>query len=1317
MTGLNRWEQVVIDCDETFSPVVKPATIRVILSIVVSKKWLIHQLDVKNAFLHSNLAETAPRAGYQQFGQFVSTIGFSHSLSDNSLFIHRCGINIAYILLYVYDIILATSSDTLWDTIIGNQQSEFSMTNLGQLNYFLGISAMRHDHGVLFLHQKKYAEEIIFHAKMTNYKPALTPVDTKSKLGVESSDKVVDPTLYRSLDGALQYLTFITRQNFVCVSKPRKRPYRIDNWCLSLPEVRHMVSSVWDTPYFGSSMYVLSRKLAAVRRAIMQWVIHHRISNGINWSSIEADLDSTAAQIVDEHSANSFLQLRSTRLQLLHDQRQYWVQRSKIKSEVLDGFPTRFLFSRVKQRATKHRILALRTVDGVSLDTPADITSEITSYFQVLLCRQHTSTSDIQSDLVHHFLSDLDLPSLGPVECSLLQAPFLEHDVLRAIQGMDASKSPGPDGITPKFFQTFWPQIGDLVTSAILRFLNSGVMLKEWNNTSIVLIPKIEKPELVSQFRPISLCNVIYRLASKCMANRLKLVIPSLISDSQQAFVPGNLMSDGCVMAHEIMHYLNKTKHGTNCYSVLKLDMHKAFDRVSWQFLMSILERFGFPITWRNLIWECISTVTYSILVNGEPSPPFYPSCGLRQGDPLSPYLFIMCMEILSCQLRKAESQKQLLGLKISRYAPPLSHLFYADDAFICCKATPGSFEALRDIFRLFEAVSGQMINLDKSFIKFSPNSPDDFKTHMTAILRMKESSSFGTYLGVPVDLPKRKTTAFHEIIDKVNTRISSWSSLHLSQASKFVIINSILFGSLMHILAAVPLPLSTSRKLDSLIAAFWWNKNTAHRSIHWLSQQHLHSPKETGGLGIKSVTTLGQSSLMKNFWRIHHKPMGLLARYLGPKYRKDLPVPGLKSKVSQPSFVWHGICRTVASCTDAIAWKVGNGKSFNLFSSPWVQGETPVLRQEQRQEQPHIAPNISSLVQDNGSWNPHIIFRLFNFSTAKNILAMEPPVLDSDDFLYWKYTEDGSFTIRSGYKYLLSQRPSPPPLLSSFPWKLVWRFPFSSKFPLLVWRLAHGILPTRTVLAHRGFNLDRLCPLCQCVPETPEHLFRSCDITQHIWRSSTLGICSLANPTVSFIQWLADHISYLHRVSKTEFNSLLYFFCILRSIWLTRNSIVFENSPVHPARFLQLAETLHSFHSRLPSLRHEDHQLRLPSVLEGTNCSLPAPSISYYLCICRIYIHNGYMITVSTSASDNCDRFYVRAPSTLAAYSQALLQLMQRLHLESSSFITFWVTSRKLSSVLAPQQPVPIDARNSLLGIRLLLRLHRSWSVSLATG
>ncbi|XP_074300196.1 uncharacterized protein LOC141631422 [Silene latifolia] len=127
------------------------------------------------------------------------------------------------------------------------------------------------------------------------------------------------------------------------------------------------------------------------------------------------------------------------------------------------------------------------------------------------------------------------------------------------------------------------------------------------------------------------------------------------------------------------------------------------------------------------------------------------------------------------------------------------------------------------------------------------------------------------------------------------------------------------------------------------------------------------------------------------------------------------------------------------------------------------------------------------------------------------------------------------------------------------------------------------------TILAHRGARLDTSCPLCRSELETPEHLFRSCEVIQHIWRSLSLGIQSMANPTVSFIRWLADHISYLHRSSSTGFSYLLYFFCILRSIWLTRNSIVFEDNKLEPERILHLAEALHLSHSRLPSLRLDD--------------------------------------------------------------------------------------------------------------------------------
>ncbi|GKD59409.1 ribonuclease H-like domain-containing protein [Tanacetum coccineum] len=231
-----RSQQQGIDCDETFSPVVKPATIRTVLSLAVTRDWPIHQLDVKNAFLHGQLSETvymhqppgfvdsahpdyvchlqrslyglkqAPRAWFQRFASFITRVGFQHSKTDTSLFVYHRGSDVAYLLLYVDDIILTASSTALLQRIITLLHSEFAMTDLGSLNYFLGISAQRSKSG-LFLCQSKFAEEILERAHMQHCNPCKTPVDTESKLGSDG-DPVSDPTLYRSLAGALQYLTF-----------------------------------------------------------------------------------------------------------------------------------------------------------------------------------------------------------------------------------------------------------------------------------------------------------------------------------------------------------------------------------------------------------------------------------------------------------------------------------------------------------------------------------------------------------------------------------------------------------------------------------------------------------------------------------------------------------------------------------------------------------------------------------------------------------------------------------------------------------------------------------------------------------------------------------------------------------------------------------------------------------------------------------------------------------------------------------------------------------------------------------------------------
>ncbi|GKE34813.1 ribonuclease H-like domain-containing protein [Tanacetum coccineum] len=193
-----------VDVDETFSPVVKPGTIRTVLSLVVSRHWPIHQLDVKNAFLHGDLSETVYM--HQPCGFRDSTYPDHSSCCDSSLFIYTHGMDTTFLLLYGDDIVLTASSQPLLQRIIASLHQEFSMTDLGSLNYFLGISVTRDSSGML-LSQKKYVVEILERAHMVNCNPSRTHVDIESKLR-NDGDQVSDPTLYQSLAGSLQYLTF-----------------------------------------------------------------------------------------------------------------------------------------------------------------------------------------------------------------------------------------------------------------------------------------------------------------------------------------------------------------------------------------------------------------------------------------------------------------------------------------------------------------------------------------------------------------------------------------------------------------------------------------------------------------------------------------------------------------------------------------------------------------------------------------------------------------------------------------------------------------------------------------------------------------------------------------------------------------------------------------------------------------------------------------------------------------------------------------------------------------------------------------------------
>ena len=280
----------------------------------------------------------------------------------------------------------------------------------------------------------------------------------------------------------------------------------------------------------------------------------------------------------------------------------------------------------------------------------------------------------------------------------------------------------------PLFYQQFWPIVGEVVNKTILDFLNHGLYPPNFNETHIVLIPKVKEPKRVTDFRPISPCNVVFRITSKVIANKLKKILPSIISDTQSAFVHGRLITNNVILAFETMHHINGRKGGKKGEMALKLNMSKTYDRVEWLCLEIIMAKLGFGEKWRKLIMKCVTLVSYSVKINGKPRGKIIPFSGIRQGDPLSPYLFLLCTEGLLTLIKKSVDMGEMEGVTICRGAPHLSHLFFADNNIIFCKATIEECNALQRILGVYEQASGQQLNRTKTALFFSKNTSEEIK-------------------------------------------------------------------------------------------------------------------------------------------------------------------------------------------------------------------------------------------------------------------------------------------------------------------------------------------------------------------------------------------------------------------------------------------------------------------------------------------------------------------------------------------------------------------------------------------------------------
>ncbi|MCI00018.1 LINE-1 reverse transcriptase like, partial [Trifolium medium] len=302
----------------------------------------------------------------------------------------------------------------------------------------------------------------------------------------------------------------------------------------------------------------------------------------------------------------------------------------------------------------------------------------------------------------------------------------------------------------------------------------------------ITLIPKKDNPANLNDFRPISLVGSIYKVLSKVLANRMKKFLPKLIDETQSAFVQGRQILDGVLIANEVIDEAKRKKRDVLLF---KVDFEKAYDSVDWDFLDFVMEKMHFPEKWRRWISECIRTPSISVLINGCPSKEFKMERGLRQGDPLSPFLFLLVAEGFNVLMRKAVAVGNFLGYKAGcDEGLTLSHLQFADDTLIIGKKSWSNIFAMKAILQLFELTSGLKVNFHKSELMGINVQPQWLKD-AAETLNCKVGSFPTKYLGLPIGGDPRKNRTWEPVINSLRKKLSSWKCRSLSMGGRLVLL------------------------------------------------------------------------------------------------------------------------------------------------------------------------------------------------------------------------------------------------------------------------------------------------------------------------------------------------------------------------------------------------------------------------------------------------------------------------------------------------------------------------------------------------
>ncbi|KAJ9536525.1 LOW QUALITY PROTEIN: hypothetical protein OSB04_un000277 [Centaurea solstitialis] len=870
--------------------------------------------------------------------------------------------------------------------------------------------------------------------------------------------------------------------------RKKKYGFKFDNFLVTDPQFLNIVKQHWEVEISGTFMFQVTSKLKALKKPLRQLRGQYgNLSTRANKLKHELDVVQLAADF-----APTDIAIRED-LQFLRVayQQACWMdinaarQRAKVRWLSEADMNTRYFHQAVKEKRHTQHIHSVCMMNGEYVYGD-DVANAFIDHFRSIIgSKDNSVVATMHPEL---FTNKLSVP-----DSNHMVRPILDEEIKHAMFHIGNYKAPGSDGYSAKFFKATWDIVGPDVLRAIHNFFYRGHLSKELNHTLLCLLPKKPNATVVSDFRPIACCSVLYKCISKVIVDRLKPALDGLINKAQSAFIPGRKITDNILMAHELVNGYHLRKGPPRC--AFKIDLRKAYDMISWDFLLCMLHGLGIHPVLIQWIRELISSPSFSIVLNGESWGNFKGERGIRQGDPLSPYLFTVVMEGFTMLFRHCINEAVSFGYHHGCHDFQISHLCFADDLFVFTRGDTHSVEVLKKALDLFAKCSGLSPNLDKSDVFFG-NVPDDEKHAILQCLPFRLGSFPIRYLGIPLSPVALKPADYSGIIARVKERLHNWKSKFLSYGGRRQLVVSVLQSLQLYWMQIFMFPAVVVHDIEKCLRDFLWAQGDSSRGKCKVAWSLVCRPRNCGGLGFKRLTVWNRALLAKNLWSILSNRDCLWVRWIKHFSLKD-GVFWMVKRNNRWSWVLAKMMTMRIDIRRFVSYTLGDGRIPNAWEDAWLPCG-------------HLAAFIPYRMIHAASFTTtttvHELLSVFttgwpnDWSTRFPILANTPLpnlVAGTHDVISWDATSSGdrNFSVHRAYNSFMGP-------VQVLQWtKGVWFKGHIPKHSFCLWLACLQRHPTQDrILEWKHDPPDMKCSLCNMCMDSHDHLFFRCTVANQVW-------------------------------------------------------------------------------------------------------------------------------------------------------------------------------------------------------------------------